>query len=97
MKRKRNFKTTFLRLLRRVGWLCKKPIPPTRHIRVASTVWPDSRITPIQAEQHNWVEAKKSYRKDCHFDSATFTCKCGVKSVEEFMQFMHGCNQSKNK
>ena len=90
MNRKRNFKTAMLLMLRKAGWLCKKPVPTIHRLRVKSTVWPDSRITPMQAEQHNWVESKKKYRKTaCQFDSITFSCSCGIKSVEDFLQ---GCN-----
>jgi hypothetical protein len=88
MTHKRNLRTTMLRQLRKIGWLCKKPTEPTKRLRVAHTIWPDRGTTSMDSERHVWVESKKSYRKDCQFNSNTMSCPCGVKSVE---QFVEGC------
>ena len=88
MTHKRNLRTTLLLQLRRLGWLCKKPVEPTKRLRVARTIWPDERTTSMDAERHVWVEMKKTGRKNCQFESNTMSCPCGVKSVEQFVQ---GC------
>ena len=88
MTHKRNLRTFLLLQLRRLGWLCKKPVEPTKRLRVARTIWPDERTTSMDAERHVWVEMKKTGRKNCQFESNTMSCPCGVKSVEQFVQ---GC------
>jgi len=84
MKRSRNFKTSMLLLLRKLGMLCKKP-QPVKRLRISRTVCPD-RNTDIQSQQHVWVETKKTTRQSCKFDSTTMSCVCGIASVEEFAQ-----------
>lgn len=73
MKHTRNSKTTILRLLRKIGWLCKKPTDPTNRIRISKTVNPDGSTTnhgkllkqPLQegntfeTELHIWKEIHK--------------------------------------
>lgn len=88
---KRDFTTTVLLGLRRLGFLCKKPRPHKYELKIKSTSYPEGWGTyrPIEAEQHNWIEMKKSSRKDCMFDSKTKTCPCGIKSLE---QFAAGCS-----
>lgn len=93
MTHKRNFRTTLLLQLRRLGWLCKKPTEPVKRLRIAKTIWPEEQATSIQAERHVWVETKKSGRKNCQFNSDTMSCPCGVKSVEQFVQ---GCVKTKS-
>jgi len=90
MKRKRNLNTWFLLQLRSLGMLCKKPVPTTNRLRIASTVYPDGNIRAIDAERHVWVETKKSGRRGCQFDSKTMSCVCGVNSVD---QFAKSCNK----
>jgi hypothetical protein len=54
---------------------------------VQSSIYPEGWGTSyksIDAEQHNWIEMKKQYRKGCQYDSITHSCPCGVKSIEEF-------------
>jgi len=77
MTHKRNFKTTILRALRRIGWLCKKPVQPANRIRISKTINPDGSITnhgkihkqPIQGgntfqtELHIWNEIHKNTSK----------------------------------
>lgn len=92
MTRKRNFKTSFLLLLRHLGMLCKPKRQEPQRLRIASTVYPKDRITPIEAEQHNWIESKKKARVNCQFDSTTRTCPCGISSIEEFAV---NCNTNK--
>jgi hypothetical protein len=93
MTHKRNFRTTLLLQLRRLGWLCKKPVETTKRLRISRTVWPEDRTSSIESERHVWVEMKKSGRKNCEFDSKTMSCPCGVKSVE---QFVLGCVKTKS-
>ena len=90
MKRKRDFTTTVLLGLRHLGFLCKKPRAHKYELKIKSTSYPEGWGTyrSIEAEQHNWIEVKKSSRKNCMFDSNTRTCPCGVKGVE---QFAEGC------
>ena len=44
MKRKRNFKTAVLLVLRRAGYLCKKSTPAPRGIRISRSVLPDGTV-----------------------------------------------------
>lgn len=77
MTHKRNFKTSILRTLRRIGWLCKKPVEPTNRIRISKTINPDGSTTthgrvqkqPIregstfETELHIWNEIHKNTSK----------------------------------
>jgi hypothetical protein len=91
MKYQRNNKTDFLIWLRHLGMLCKKPHQPKPRIRISHTVMPPDTMTPIEAEQHVWIESKKRGRVNCQFDSKTRTCPCGIKSVESFA--LDKCNK----
>ena len=84
MRRQRNIETYLLLFLRKIGMLCKPQRPLKYEIKIQSTCYPDTQVTSIEAEQHVWILNKMSSRKDCLFDSTTRTCKCGVKSIEEF-------------
>lgn len=84
MKVERTIKTDLFRLLRRMGMLCKKPTEPKARLRIARTVYPDNRMSPIDIERAIWVENKKKALKNCSFDTTTGTCKCGIKSVDDF-------------
>jgi len=84
MKRKRNLKTHFLITLRHLGMLCKVKQPEAPRLRIARTVYPEGRTSPIESEQHIWIQTKLSTRPNCNFDSATRTCPCGIKSIEQF-------------
>jgi hypothetical protein len=84
MKRKRNINTAFLLLLRRFGMLCKLPRQEKPKLRIARTVFPDVKMSSIEAEQHVWIQSKLKSRTNCKFDSVTRTCPCGVKSIEAF-------------
>lgn len=84
MTRKRNLTTSFLLMLRHLGMLCKPRREEPRRIRIASTTYPEDRMTPIQAEQHVWIQNKLKARVNCQFDSVTRTCPCGVNSIDEF-------------
>ena len=44
MKHNRNLKLVFFRILRRMGWLCKKPIPPRKGVRISRTIMPDGKV-----------------------------------------------------
>jgi hypothetical protein len=82
MKRNRNFKTSMLLLLRKLGMLCKKT-QPNKRLRISHTIWPD-RINAIDSERHVWVETKKTTRPMCAFNLSTESCVCGVSSIEQF-------------
>ena len=84
MKRKRNLNTSFLIMLRKIGMLCKLPRQEKPKLRIARTVYPDVRMSSIEAEQHVWIQSKLKSRNKCQFDSISRTCACGVTSIEEF-------------
>jgi hypothetical protein len=84
MKRKRNFKTSFLLMLRHLGMLCKPQRQEVPRLRIARTVWPESRMSAIDSEQHVWIQNKLKGRLDCQFDSITRTCACGVDTIDQF-------------
>jgi hypothetical protein len=84
MTRKRNLTTSFLLMLRHLGMLCKPKRQETPRIRIARTVYPESRMSAIDSEQHVWIQNKLKGRPNCQFDSITRTCACGVKTIEEF-------------
>ena len=44
MKHNRNLKLIFFRILRRIGWLCKKPIPPKKGVRISRTIMPNGEV-----------------------------------------------------
>jgi hypothetical protein len=92
MKRKRNVATSFLLALRHVGMLCKKPRSHKYEIRVQSTVYPDVRVSPIEAEQNTWILNKMTTRPGCKFNPDTRTCVCGIKTIDEFAV---KCNSNK--
>jgi hypothetical protein len=92
MTRKRNITTSFLLMLRHLGMLCKPKREEPRRLRIARTTYPDSRVSPIESEQHVWIQNKLKARPHCQFDSITRTCACGVKTIE---QFAAGCNTIK--
>ena len=84
MKRQRNIETYLLLFLRKMGMICKPKRPHKYEIKIKSTCYPPDQASAIEAEQHVWILNKMSSRKDCLFDSKTRTCKCGVKSIEDF-------------
>jgi len=84
MTRKRNLTTNFLLMLRRLGMLCKPKREEIRRLRIARTVYPADRMSPIESEQHVWIQNKLKARVNCQFDSVSRTCPCGVKSIDEF-------------
>jgi hypothetical protein len=82
---KRSLKIHGLIFLRRMGMLCRKPIPQKTGLRIATTVYPDVRLTPIESEQAVWAETILAGRKGCGYDVLTRTCsKCGVNSLDAF-------------
>jgi hypothetical protein len=44
MTSRKKTKTKFQLLLRRVGFLCKKPIPPRKGVRISKTIMPDGKV-----------------------------------------------------
>jgi len=78
-------------MLRKAGMLCKKPTETKQRLRVSHTIYPDNRVSPIDAERAVWVENKKRALKDCMFDTSTNTCKCGVGSIDMFA--INGCKK----
>jgi hypothetical protein len=91
-------KNQFRLLLRRLGFLCKKPTKTTRRLRVSKTLNPDGTITEydspifqmpenaygIESEIHVFLEEKKSVNPGCKFDTNAKTCVCG-KTIEQFL------------
>lgn len=91
MKVERTIKTDLFRLLRRMGMLCKKPVEPKKRLRIARTVYPEHRVSSIDAERAVWVENKKRALNNCMFNTDTGKCKCGIKSVDDFA--IKGCKK----
>ena len=82
---KRDFKVRILIMLRRMGMLCRKPVPRKEGLRIAKTIYPDTRLTPIESEQAVWAETILSGRRGCGYDTTTRTCsKCGVNTLDAF-------------
>jgi len=81
---KKRLKYKLLGHLRNLGMLCKKPIEPKKRLRISHTIYPDNRMSPIDVERAVWVENKKKALKNCMFDTNTNTCKCGIKSIDDF-------------
>ena len=88
---KKRLKYRVFSFLRDLGMLCKKPIEPKKRLRVAHTIYPDRRVSPIDAERAVWVENKKKALKGCMFNTDTNTCKCGLKSIDDFAY--RGCEK----
>jgi hypothetical protein len=40
----KGLKITTLQLLRRIGWLCRKPNPPKKGVRISRTIMPDGEV-----------------------------------------------------
>lgn len=69
-------KTKFKSFLRRLGLLCKKPIEPTKRVRISKTLWPDGTVTDhdritekplfegntFETELHIWKELHKDVK-----------------------------------
>lgn len=76
MNRKRNLKTAMLLMLRKAGYLCKKPTTIPRGIRVSKSIQPDGTATyydkPLKeapsnpnsfaSELHCYHELKKDWK-----------------------------------
>lgn len=91
-------KSQFKILLRRLGFLCKKPTKTTRRLRVAKTLNPDGTVTEydspifqmpeniygIESEIHVFLEDKKLAKPGCKFDTNSKSCVCG-KTMEDFL------------
>jgi hypothetical protein len=94
--RKRDFKTSFLLMLRHAGMLCKKPVEPKRKIRVSHTVYPNGNqeIRPIDAEIHVFLQNKKAAFPECRFDIESRRCTCGVMGIDQFAA--EGCSVKKS-
>jgi len=71
-------KTRFKSFLRRMGLLCKKPIEPSKRIRISKTLWPDGTVTDherldkqplfegntFETELHLWKEIHQTTKKN---------------------------------
>jgi hypothetical protein len=71
-------KTRFKSFLRRMGLLCKKPIEPSKRIRISKTLWPDGTVTDherldkqplfegntFETELHLWKEIHQTPKKN---------------------------------
>jgi len=91
-------KTKIKLFLRRLGFLCKKPIYKKQLIKLSKTIYPGGKIiaydTPLEkvpenlnsfnAEVHVFLEEKKLSSKNCAFDTNTKTCVCGT-TLDEFL------------
>ena len=95
---KKKTKNQFKLLLRRLGFLCKKPRNPITPLRISKTLNPDGTITvydspifqipentySLESEIHVYLEEKKFANPGCKFDTNAKTCVCG-KTMEEFL------------
>jgi len=73
----KGLKIVTLKLLRRIGWLCKKPNPPKKGVRISRTIMPDGKViehggfvekAPLnnqsfQSELHVYHEIKRDTQK----------------------------------
>jgi hypothetical protein len=83
MKRKRNFNTGFLLMLRKIGVLCKKTPPFKPSIKIQHSV--NSEGDTINHEDFmfakNILQGINNVGKNkrmCNYDFRTHTCRCGV-------------------
>jgi len=91
--RKKNLKTKVLIGMRHMGMICRAPKPEKTGLRIAKTIYPDNRLTPIDSEVYVYLETKKLSFKNCKFNSETRTCQCGI-TLDNFGTY--GC-PDKNK
>lgn len=66
MNRKRNVKTAMLLMLRKVGWLCKKPQPTSKVIRVSRSIQPDGTTTYYNKRPTSIPENPNSFKSELH-------------------------------
>jgi len=73
----KGLKIVTLKLLRRIGWLCKKPNPSKKGVRISRTIMPDGKViehggfvekAPLnnqsfQSELHVYHEIKRDTQK----------------------------------
>lgn len=83
MKRKRNLTTHLLRMLRKVGMLCKKPVPQKPKLKIQKSVDADGN----DISHDDLMFAKNilyginnvgKNKKMCHYDFRKHTCRCGM-------------------
>jgi hypothetical protein len=62
----KGLKITTLQLLRRIGWLCRKPNPPKKGVRISRTIMPDGEVI----EHGGFVEKaplnNQSFKSELH-------------------------------
>ena len=76
MTHTKKIRTKLLRLLRRIGWLCKKATSPKHRIRISRTVYPDGSVEEhdiiskapenkhsLESEIHVYHELKREFEK----------------------------------
>lgn len=83
MKRKRNITTHFLRMLRKVGLLCKKPAPYKPKLRIQKSVDVDGTVIShddliLAKTTLHGVTGTGKDKKMCHYDYRTHSCRCGM-------------------
>ncbi len=104
MKRKRNLETRIFLILRRLGYLCKKPKAPERRLRISQTINADGTITvydtypkevPVNVHSLNseinvYLQERKLARPNCKFDTNSMSCPCG-RTMNEFLDVTLKC------
>lgn len=88
--KKRSVKTKLLLMLRKIGWLCRKPRPHKYELKISHTIPPEGDVSPTQAARFVFLQNKIATIKGCEFDADTETCECGA-NVEEFLD---GCQNT---
>ena len=74
-------------MLRRRGWLCKKPTPHKYELKISHTIHPDTKLPPIEIARHVFIQHRLSFIKGCYFNPDTESCRCG-NGIDEFLD---GC------
>lgn len=90
MKRKRNIKTSFLLLLRKVGMLCKKPQPFKPQLKIQKSVnamGEDISHKDLMYAKNvlQGIHPTGKDKKMCHYNFRTHTCRCGM-TLEKLKQ-----------
>jgi len=77
-------------MLRRMGWLCRKPRPHKYVLKISHTIIPEGGTTPLKAARNVFIQNKLAMVRGCKFDATTETCQCGF----DIDQFLEGCKMN---
>ena len=82
--KKRCTRTKLLLVLRKVGWLCRKPRPHKYELKISHTIMPKGGPSPLKSARFVFLQNKVAMSKGCKIDSNKESCECG-KDVDEFL------------